>query len=61
MFEKRKSVSKEMLATEDNRMKLLNTNFTFKGSARPLSLCYFDIPSINDRSIQSDEIFAALN
>ena len=34
--------------------------FTPEGSARPLSLCYFDIPSINDRSIKSNEIFEAL-
>lgn len=35
--------------------------FTKDGFVRPLSLCYFDIPSINDRSIKSNAIFEALS
>jgi len=35
--------------------------FTKDGFVRPLSLCYFDIPSINDRSSKSNAIFEALS
>ena len=44
----------------ENKDSIRNEMFTSEGSARPLSLCYFDIPSINDRSIKSNEIFEAL-
>jgi hypothetical protein len=35
--------------------------FTADAFVRPLSLCYFDIPSINDRSLKSNAIFEALS
>jgi hypothetical protein len=44
----------------ENKDSIRKEIFTSEGSTRPLSLCYFDIPSINDRSIKSNEIFEAL-
>ena len=45
----------------ENKAMIRDKLFTANGFVRPLSLSYFDIPSINDRSVKSNEIFEALS